>query len=93
MSIEKKAKFYTLRLCVNLESGKVLNDTSSSTKLRHHNAIQISDGLNERERELFTYGIDTVKLEGRLYRKIEDQVKLLEKSDIILRTLVYKLKR
>ena len=53
--------------------------------------VHAYDGLNELERELFACGADTVGLDGRTYRKIEDHA-IKGETDII-RSLTYKLSR
>jgi len=84
---KSKPRFDMLTVYINKE-GHVYEDTGSSLR-----GVIISDGLSDLERELFASGANTVKFDGRIYKKIKDHAELTSNKDNILKSLTYKLKK
>ena len=81
---KKKPRFYEITVMVSKE--KVYERGA-----RQKGAMYTDDGLSDLERGLFGIGANTVELDGKTYRKIEDQARLDGDRKEIIRLLSYRL--
>ena len=89
MAVKKpEPKFDRLTVWKYEESKPICVGTSPKRK----GAIVLHDGLSGLERELFTSGAKTVKLDGETYIKVEDNAELSSDGKSVLRRYTYRLK-